>query len=313
MRLLWVLGTLLVLAALPPTAQAGLNENVVGCWTLAKGQGNVVYDYSGNNLDGMLHGCRWVNRTSFNSLYFDTTTYVDMGARSQYAITNGTLSLWIHCNNSSGGLIAVLEDDHTSLRLERDEPSGRLLFRIITPQREQRAFSKRALMLDQWIHVALTFSPERAVMYVSGVQQGDVLSSGCALSGTPHLFLGGAPKQVGFWGEIANIRLYNTSQIPGRVWLLARSVKPLPPPVVRNTTEVALPTTTPVPTPTATPAPTTTATSKPTPTPSEPPSPLPTPISTMVKGVKTPITPTTGAAFAALALLVVALGLRRRR
>ena len=307
MRLAWALSLLLL--ALLPTAQCGLNDDLIGYWTLEEGQGNVVYDHSGSNLDGLLHGSRWVHRSNFNSLYFDTVAYVDMGTHSQYALYNGTLSLWIHCNNSSGGLIAMLEDEQMSLRLERDEASGKLLFRIITPQGEQKAFSKRPLTLDQWIHVVLTFSPEEAIMYVSGVRQGDTLSPGCALTGTPHLFLGGAVAVKGFWGEIADIRLYDAEKIPGEVWLLARSVEPLPPPAMRNITETppALPTPEQSPTPTPTP----TTEEEPAPTPSEP-SLLPRPFDTVAEMVETPITPASGAVFATLAILLCALGLRRR-
>jgi len=307
MRLAWAFSLLLL--ALLPTAQCGLNDNLIGYWTLEEGQGNVVYDHSGGNLDASLHGSRWVHRGNFNSLYFDTTTYVDMGSRPQYALPNGTLSLWILCNNSSGGLIAMLEDEQMSLRLERDEASGKLLFRIITPQGEQKAFSKRSLTLDQWIHVALAFSPEEATMYVSAVQQGDTLSPGCALAGKPHLFVGGAVAEKGFWGEVADIRLYDAEKIPGEMWLLARSVEPLPAPAMRNITESppALPTPEQSPTPTPTP----TIKEEPAPTPSEP-SLLPRPLNTVAEMVETPITPASGAVFAALAVLVCALGLRRR-
>jgi len=304
MRLIWVVCTLMLLVALP-TCEAGIRDGLVGYWTLQEGGGNFLYDYSGSGLDGVLHGARWVDRGNFNSLYFDGRAYVSIPQRP---LSNGTLSLWIYCNNSSGGLIAMLSDEHTTLRLERDEESGKLLYHISTPEGEYSAYAERPLTLDQWIHVLLTFGSGGGKMYVSGVRQGDTLPLVSGLSGSPQLFIGGAPGERGFWGEIAHVRLYDRQMIPGEVWLLTRAVEPiLPPPVERNTSEAPLiEYTFPQPTPTHTPAFQTPTPQQPTPTPTSA-----YPLSALRSRVELPITPGFEFLFAMLALLMWAVALRR--
>lgn len=300
MRLIWVVGILVVLATLP-ACEAGIRDGLVGYWTLQEGGGNILYDYSGSGLDGVLHGTRWVDRGNFNSLYFDGRAYVSI---PQKPLSNGTLSLWIYCNNSSGGLIAMLTDEHTTLRLERDEESGKLLYRVSTPEGEHRAYAERPLTLGQWIHVLVTFGYGGANMYVSGVRQGESLTA-VGLHGSPQLFIGGAPSEQGFRGEIAHVRLYDRQLTSGEVWLLTRAVEPiLPPPVERSTSKAPLAEHTPKQTPTP---------QEPAPTPSPTPTPTATstpPLEGLRPDVELPITPGFEFVFAMLALLVWALVFR---
>jgi len=304
---IWVVGILVVLAlvvlATLPTCEAGIWDGLVGYWTLQEGGGNILYDYSGSDLDGVLHGTRWVDRGNFNSLYFDGRAYVGVPLGP---LPNGTLSLWIYCNNSSGGLIAMLSDEHTTLRLERDGESGKLLYRISTPEGEHRAYAERPLTLDQWIHVLVTFGSDEAKMYVSGVRQGRSLTAVSGLHGSPQLFIGGAPSEQGFWGEIAHVRLYDRQLVSGEVWLLTRAVEPiLPPPVERDTSKVpssATPKHTPTPREHApTPSPTST------PTATSPTATSTLPLEGLRPDVELPITPGFEFVFAMLALLALVL------
>jgi hypothetical protein len=85
-------------------------DGLLAFWNFDENSGNIAYDYSGHDYDGIIHGADWIVGHSGYALDFDGTgDYVDMDAHSEDLGFNKTddykISVWINTTLTDSGII----------------------------------------------------------------------------------------------------------------------------------------------------------------------------------------------------------------
>jgi len=191
-------------------------EGLVAYYSFDEGSGEVARDGSGNGNDGKIHGATWVKGKSGSALKFDgADDYVDCGNDSSLQNLSAlTYEAWIY-PTAVASWQAIISKRQKRLSLGS---TGRNLFWDVTFATEyDRAFSSAAnIPLNQWSHVAATWSPGKAKIYLNGelVDDGYTYGSGNPNSdGNTNQEIARNPfDSIGehwFNGTIDEVRIYN--------------------------------------------------------------------------------------------------------
>ena len=75
-------------------------DGLVGHWSFDEGNGNVVYDYSGNDNTGNIYGATWVEGVLGGALSFDgVDDYIEISNTPEFnSFTQITTSSWVYIN-----------------------------------------------------------------------------------------------------------------------------------------------------------------------------------------------------------------------
>ena len=85
--------TLLILIFTQPV----MGDNLVLNYPMDEGNGDTVYDKSGNGNNGDIYGAHWTNGISGNALEFDSENdYIDCGKNKFSANDSFTISAWVN-------------------------------------------------------------------------------------------------------------------------------------------------------------------------------------------------------------------------
>ncbi len=156
---------IVVLLACCRVVVAGGEEGLVAHWTFNEGDGTALYDRSGLDNHGTLHGPQSVLRGKGYALRFDgVDDYVDCGnSRSLDLRGPLTLSAWVYPQTASAGEPGIVGKwfDSYALTLYR----GGCWFYISDGGNNV----KTPLETGRWHHVVGTFDGQRLRLYVNGV------------------------------------------------------------------------------------------------------------------------------------------------
>ena len=74
------------------------SAELVAYWTFDEGSGDIVYDSSGNDNNGTIHGATWDTGKYGNALHFNAQdNYVEVPTSESLEITpNVTIAAWIN-------------------------------------------------------------------------------------------------------------------------------------------------------------------------------------------------------------------------
>lgn len=206
-----LLGALLVgaeTASAAAIARPANNLGLVGYWPFDEGHGTQAGDFSGNGRNGtLINSPQWVAGKVGGALDFNgSTTYVELP--TEPTLTNNfTLSAWIYRRSTSG---RILDKGNIGT-----DPSGAIEWTpgSLVPNNSTSATVSTSPPLNEWVHVAVTFSSGTVRFYQNGqfISQSNMDWTSFTAHAT-HIWKIGrraSAADANFNGLIDEVRMYN--------------------------------------------------------------------------------------------------------
>jgi hypothetical protein len=180
-------------------AAAVLADGPVAYWRMGEASGTTAVDATGNGHDGLLKGGvklgepGALNGDSDTAMYFDGTSYVDVGDKLDFA---GTASLsieaWVHPQAGKGGYLGKgMYDQGYKGYFIADNDS------TIQWVREGAVASPPVITFTTYSHVVGTYDGLNLTLYVNGAKAGSKVATN-PITDHPNPFTIG---QVAGWGK----------------------------------------------------------------------------------------------------------------
>ncbi len=212
--------------AMSGTAQAGLNDGLVGYWTFDEGLGAIANDVSGNGNTGFING-----GVAFGPGHVNTGLNFD-GINGKVLVPDSaslnpamiTLSAFVQVNALTGDIIS--KDGETFDRQYMiNVINGRFRAHIGTTTGFWVFDGATTITLGSQHHVAMTYDGTTLKLFVDGVLDGSMAVTGTIPATTqPVRIGGGAPiglPQFYYTGGIDEVRIYNRALVDCEVDHLA--------------------------------------------------------------------------------------------
>ncbi|KPJ72721.1 hypothetical protein AMJ52_05410 [candidate division TA06 bacterium DG_78] len=153
-------------------AEFEVDKHTLALWHFNEGQGNILYDMSGNKNHGQIFGAKWNNNGIFGGcLSFDgVDDFIEVTGSYQLVPRKKlTLEAWIKINAVSHRRFAIISKANNYLsengylwEIERD---GKLkCYLSVTDW----TFSKTIIPLNKWVYVAISFDGSKVRYYMDG-------------------------------------------------------------------------------------------------------------------------------------------------
>jgi len=186
----------------------------VAHWKFDDGAGTVALDSSGNGNDGILVGDpQWVAGVIGGALEFDgIDDYVDCGNPEVLDITGDiTLMCWIKVAAFSKTWETIIAKGDDSYRMSRGPGNGDSIHFGCNGPSGGNLDANTIVTTDTWRHVALVYNGTDKIIYIDGVEDARVASSGNINSSGYNLFIGENSQAVNrhLTGLIDDVRIYN--------------------------------------------------------------------------------------------------------
>ena len=189
------------------------DPNLVGWWKFDDGSGTLALDMSGYGNHGALQGDpQWVAGRDGGALEFDGTgDYVDCGNTPSISPTAElSVMAWIKVNPWTKTWEAILAKGDNSYRLSRSGSGNATHFGC--GGTSGNYFDGSTVVTDnQWHHVCGVYDGASQTIYIDGVQDTRIPSTGNVTASTNRLFIGENSGATGrhITGLIDDVRLYN--------------------------------------------------------------------------------------------------------
>ncbi|UCE50700.1 MAG: LamG domain-containing protein, partial [Phycisphaerales bacterium] len=189
------------------------DPNLVGWWKFDEGAGTVAVDSSGHDNHGELRGDpTWVEGTDGGALEFDGTgDYVDCGNTPSISPTTAlSVMAWIKVNPWTKTWETILAKGDNSYRLSRSGSGNATHFGC--GGTSGNYFDGSTIVTDnQWHHVCGVYDGATQTIYIDGLLDTAIPSTGSVTASTYSLFIGENSQATGrhITGLIDDVRLYN--------------------------------------------------------------------------------------------------------
>ncbi len=199
-----------------------LQKGMVGYWELDDGSGTSAADASGNGNTGTLtNGPTWTTGKINGAVTFNSGAtngqYIDAGASVDDSITNAfALSAWISPEGLSGQR-EIMRNDAGNGNRGIDIRTNGAHAEVYTYNGAVRSvMGSITLSTSVWTHIVGTYDGTSLKLFVNGVQDGTLSTSGNVVLSSTSLFIGSgvyqgflAGSQGEFRGKIDEVRVYN--------------------------------------------------------------------------------------------------------
>jgi len=189
------------------------DPNLVGWWKFDEGAGTVAVDSSGHDNHSELRGDpTWVEGIDGGALEFDGSgDYVDCGNTSSLCPTTElSVMAWIKVNPWTKTWETILAKGDNSYRLARSGSGNATHFGCGGTSGNN--FDGSTVVTDnQWHHVCGVYDGATQTIYIDGVLDTAIPSTGNVTASTYSLFIGENSQSTGrhMTGLIDDVRLYN--------------------------------------------------------------------------------------------------------
>ncbi|HEC75825.1 MAG TPA: hypothetical protein ENI33_01015 [Thermoplasmatales archaeon] len=205
-------------------------DGLVACWHFDEGSGSIVYDSSGNNNHGTIHGASWTTGVSRNALSFDgVNDYVEIPHDDVLEFeTEGTYMLWFK---------PAIQLTPQSPRMDLLHKSGEYGF-IFNHHSDMpgidggfhpyRVQSSTKYFSAEWYHVTATFNGQCVRIYVNGVLEDSNQAGGTLSHPKENICIGCRPYSYVYFfhGIIDEIRIYNRALTASEIQAHYNEYKP---------------------------------------------------------------------------------------
>lgn len=189
-----------------------MSKGLVGSWIFNEGGGDLAFDSSGNENNGMLiANARFVGGRDGPVLDLDGAG--DFVTISQNLGTVWTIALWLKTDTISGGFDCVMgEDGSFSIYLENDK------LEIFDGARRSQ---DGTIAAGVWVHAAFVATGNGFEIYIDGVKDSGALAQSAHSWNFGKIGYSGAAGEY-FDGQIGSVRIYNRALIGREILSLKR-------------------------------------------------------------------------------------------
>jgi hypothetical protein len=200
-------------------------------YTFDEGSGTRVGDSSGNGNHGTVNGNpQWVAGKIGGAMAFDGAgDYVDCGKAASLVIRDAiTVSCWIKVAAFSRDWEAILAMGDDSYRMSRSATNGNSIHFGCNGPTGGNLDAKTVVTTDTWRHVALVYDGAYKVIYIDGIEDARVASTGQINVSAYTLHIGDNSQQANrnLKGVVDDVRIYNRPLSAEEVAGLAGQTKP---------------------------------------------------------------------------------------
>lgn len=204
------------------------SSSLVACWNFDEGKGNVVYDISGNNNDGIIYGASWTKGVWGYALSFDgIDDYIEIPDSSLLDLTDSfTIEGWIYPRELGKKDHQFILCKHKTFYDDRgtwnliSPPNGNYLSFASSGQGSIRS---RNISDFTWTHFAFVFNDttDKYTVYINGKLDDTGNISFNIRNTNLDLYIGGE-KYDKIWhffnGILDEIRIYNKDLSSEEIW-----------------------------------------------------------------------------------------------
>jgi hypothetical protein len=207
---------------------AKAKQSLVAYYNFDENSGNIAYDYSGNNNNGILYNVAWVDGKYNKGIkLLDDNSYVLIKDSSSldFDKSEGTIEIWLYpFNKSSGKYQRLVMDSNWNFGSSPGgielgiQPDGDLYFYPSKGGGNNYNLVTNPLINNQWQHLAVTwkYSTKEVLIYINGIKQSfsveNVPSNWDVLAQTGDWQIGGANISLTeryFNGIIDELKIYD--------------------------------------------------------------------------------------------------------
>lgn len=189
-----------------------VDEYTIALWHMNEGSGNIIYDETSNNNDGLINGANWTDGKFEDALIFDGfNDYVFISDSesflTQYEVT---LEAWIKRNSYADGTV-FSKNGPFYLGVRNNKASC-----DIFAGDWWHGFVNGTTDLEPniWYHIACTYDGSNIKLYVNGIEEESVPKTGDILMHSHSVYIGwGEPGQNQYFnGTIDEVRISNIAR-----------------------------------------------------------------------------------------------------
>ncbi len=227
-KLVYLMSFLVVLG--PACSAGALPEGLVGWWSFDEGQGTTAVDRSGTGNDGTLEGNPlWVAGRFDGGLEFDGASYVNCGNDASLQIRDAlTLAVWMKIEAFSSDWEAIVAMGDDSYRMSRSATTGSSIHFGCNGPTGGNLDATTLITDDTWHHAALVYDGTRQIIYIDGVEDASVASTGQINVSAYDFHIGDNAQQAGRYlhGVLDDVQLYNRALSPEELLVIMSGIGP---------------------------------------------------------------------------------------
>ncbi len=204
-------------------------------YTFDEGSGTTAKDTSGNGNNGTINGNpQWVAGKIGGALSFDGAgNYVDCGKGASLVIRDAiTISCWIKIASFTRDWETILGMGDDSYRMSRSATNGNSIHFGCNGPTGGNLDANTVVNTDTWRHVALVYDGTNKIIYIDGLEDARVASTGRINASAYNLYIGANSQQANrnLKGVVDDVRIYNRPLSAAEVAGLAGLTQTLPKP-----------------------------------------------------------------------------------
>jgi len=204
---------------------------LVAHYTFDEGSGTRVGDSSGYGNHGTVHGDpQWVAGVIGGAMAFDGVgDYVDCGNDASLVIRDSiTISCWIKVASFTRDWETILAMGDDSYRIGRSATTGNSIHFGCNGLSGGNIDASTIVTTDTWRHVAVVYDGEYTVIYIDGIEDVRVASTGQIDASAHNLYIGENSDATGRYleGLVDDVRIYNRPLSDGEIAGLSGQTMP---------------------------------------------------------------------------------------
>ena len=186
---------------------------LVAHYTFDEGSGDTVADASGNGNDGIINGDSvWSTGVIGGAMTFGGNDYVDCGNDASLVIRDAiTVACWIKVAAFVNDWETIISMGDDSYRMGRSATTGNAIHFGCNGPTGGNLDGNAIVTDDTWHHVALVYDGAYKIIYVDGVEDARVASTGQIDVSSYNLYIGENAQATGRYlhGLVDDARIYN--------------------------------------------------------------------------------------------------------
>ena len=215
----WIAGFVLFMSVVSVSGVYSLNQQSLGTldqglmayWPFDEGEGDIIFDETGNGNDAGLYGPEWTEGKRSFALRFDGVDDNVMIPHSASLMPTDaiTLAAWVKIEGPAEGHYGIIGKSgyRSGYRLLIHGTTKKVVFQL-TGEKGYSVWSSTAVTDDQWHFIVATYDGSKMKLYIDGVKDPSEKERQGPLDVNTNSVMIGKP-QYAFNGLIDEVRIYH--------------------------------------------------------------------------------------------------------